>query len=654
MALKPEVSFTHTLAEIAVNRADPCELARELISNSYDAGASNIRVYALAERHGLLFFDDGTGLSRDEEDRKNGILPYVAFFSIGKGTKTHGDGIGYKCQGSKLCFASQRFTLITRVENDTTWWCKTIDNPKINLTDRYELDPDPVDEPWEFLKHKVLNGAGARTRQILDSLDEKFFREKFQHGTMLVIEEFETDDYDQYFSTNTPNNNYLYQYIRLHTAHGDCRSIRKSQGFRQADILAVSRTVQQSSKAKTHLYLWVAESGGVGRLEEVPAGWMYLDTEGDSFDASPAEVTQLRSGRFFSRHAAPFKHGSEYFSVILAIDGNRRALDRYPGLARRGGSNSGLKLSHTRGALLSSRGIVIGSYPQLWNLPGLGDSAYGILAEGTDHYTLIVDGPFDLVTNRDAPAPSASLILKDARFAQHIRTQLEQFERSKEGSVLTELIQRLNRETTRHREDAYLEANRSLREDMGLRERFTVRKVAVLSEKVFYSPLSGEEHFVGALYTLFSHLVSVDHPLREFWPRPLTFSSRGIDAIAVKDETRPMTNGNIESVEYKYFFSASDEFNHPLNITNAIICWDFEDPEPGTQVRDSYNYLSTVSDAIRVKFQKSMKVVGFSLSGVQHANEVREFPHTVRVLSLRRLLTYTFDAEFKKPTAKKK
>ena len=106
MPLFPEQSFEHTLHEISVNRDDPCELVRELLSNSYDAGAENIYIIPLYQRKGLLFFDDGCGLSIDEKDNLKEVLPYVAFFSIGKGTKTQGEQIGYKCQGSKLCFAS--------------------------------------------------------------------------------------------------------------------------------------------------------------------------------------------------------------------------------------------------------------------------------------------------------------------------------------------------------------------------------------------------------------------------------------------------------------------------------------------------------------------------------------------------------------------
>ena len=77
----PIISYTHILSELSVNRKDPCEVIRELISNSYDANASIIEIYPLLSEKGFIFFDNGTGLSEQQEI--NGITPYVAFFSIG-------------------------------------------------------------------------------------------------------------------------------------------------------------------------------------------------------------------------------------------------------------------------------------------------------------------------------------------------------------------------------------------------------------------------------------------------------------------------------------------------------------------------------------------------------------------------------------------
>src|SRR5690349_21739484 len=101
--MHPQIEFRHVLGELSVNRNDPCEVLRELISNSYDARAKRITYIPLKDQQGLIFFDDGVGL--DHESAVNGITPWEAFFSIGKSTKKQGDSIGYKCQGSKLCFA---------------------------------------------------------------------------------------------------------------------------------------------------------------------------------------------------------------------------------------------------------------------------------------------------------------------------------------------------------------------------------------------------------------------------------------------------------------------------------------------------------------------------------------------------------------------
>ncbi|NEN89029.1 MAG: hypothetical protein F6K48_08965, partial [Okeania sp. SIO3H1] len=85
----PVISYSHILSELSVNREDPCEVIRELVSNSYDADASQIHIYPLLQEKGFIFFDNGTGLSETKET--NGVTPYCAFFSIGKSTKIQGE-----------------------------------------------------------------------------------------------------------------------------------------------------------------------------------------------------------------------------------------------------------------------------------------------------------------------------------------------------------------------------------------------------------------------------------------------------------------------------------------------------------------------------------------------------------------------------------
>lgn len=651
MSLFPLQSFQHTLREISVNRANPCELVRELVSNSYDAGASEILVAPLSQKKGLLFFDNGEGLSTAEKDSKRGVLPYVAFFSIGKGTKTAGQQIGYKCQGSKLCFASRRFSVITRCSGESAWQWKTIDNPKQTLNESFDLTPTHTTEPWKILRQSILPDADERTTSILDTLTEEFFISKFSQGTMIIIEEFETDSYESYFSVDAPNRNYLYNYIRFYTIHGDVRRISKEQGFSPRDVKAVRANLKPDRTCE--LKFWVGHNNTSAHFESIPQGWQYLVPPTEKTE-SPAVVHQLKNGRFFARHATTFRYADRYYSIILAIDGNRRAQERYEQLGRHGSRKSGIKLSDLRGALLSSNGIIVCQYRQLWDHDTLED--WRILQDGPEHYVLIIDGPFELVTNRDALAPSSLGILRDQEFTKQIKNFLQGVAISKEGDVLAQLVSRLNRETTRHEENRYIDNNNKLRQELKERESFLLKAVPNLRQSRFFSPEPGEEHFVGALYTLFSHLVPANHPLIGYWSRPLTFASRGIDAIAVENDNKAYTNGNLISIEYKYWFSAGDEFNHPLNVTDKIICWNLTELSKGSSVRDSYGYQGSVKTSIN----HENRSLGFIISDIRNVHEQRDFPHEVQVLSLKSMLNATFDVVFQpgtnqsKPTPKGK
>lgn len=638
MALRPKQSFQHTLREISVNGANPCELVRELASNSYDAGATHIRIFPLIQKRGIVFFDDGVGLSVSEKDRKNDVVPYVAFFSIGQGTKTPGQQIGYKCQGSKLCFAARRFSVITRCAGEPTYRVKTIDNPKLTLDTTYDITPSETSTPWQVLRNDLFPDADERTAAILDQLDQAFFDVHFQQGTMLVIEDFETDNYDAYFSVEEPARNYLYHYIRYYTAHGDVRRISKDHGFSQRDVAAVRSLLRPDHKVD--LRTWIVHNKTGGKLEPIPQGWHYLPSPDEKAE-SPAVVSQLRAGRFSARHATTFKHADRHYSLILAIDGNRRALEGYEELGRRGNRRCGITLSDLRGVLLSSSGITVCRFEQLLDHPMLED--WKILQEGPEHYVLVIDGNFELVTNRDAVAPSSLSVLRDQEFVSQIRRFLQGVQQSKEGDVFAQLVDRLNRETTRHAENQYIENNIRIRRELPERESFVVNDMPALKGRPFFAPIRGEEHFVGALYTLFAHLVPPDHPLAGHWIRPLTFAGLGIDAVGVEDEGKPLTNGNLQSLEYKYAFSVDEEFNHPLNITDRIICWQMTEPEVGEAVRDSYNYQGVVKE----KIAYGGRVLGVVLHDIRHLHELKELSREVPVVCLRELLQATFDVKLR-------
>lgn len=324
MSQHPEISYTHVLSELSVNRKDPCEVIRELISNSYDAGATRIEIYPLLQEKGFIFFDNGTGLSEKKESQ--GITPYKAFFSIGKSTKIRGESIGYKCQGSKLCFASRKFTLITRCkgEDKDSWRSITIDNPKDNLNERCNIEPQEDYRPWETLKNLVR--MNDKTRPILEHLNENFFRTNFASGAMLIVQGLDVEKFSDFYDPNEERPNqwsYLKNYIRFNTRHGDVRILRpETTGFPASKAESFKKTPGYNDRVK--LYLWTKKG-----LEEVQAGYPYLpkpDEQDQSLIRSPQIVSRLNDGRFSSRAATTFEFEETTYCLILAIDGNRRAL----------------------------------------------------------------------------------------------------------------------------------------------------------------------------------------------------------------------------------------------------------------------------------------------------------------------------------------
>ncbi len=649
MGLFPQQSFEHTLREISVNRDDPCELVRELVSNSYDAGAENIYVIPLYQRKGLLFFDDGCGLSGNEKDEVKGVLPYAAFFSIGKGTKTQGEQIGYKCQGSKLCFASRRFSLITRCDGEKDWRWISIRDPKKVLNEKFAIDPERTDSPWNVLQTEILASPDNLTQDVLDVLDKPFFQKNFTTGLMIVIEDFEVDNYDQYFSVIKSSPSYLKEYIRFYTAHADIRRIsNKAYGFRTSEVNQLKRHVKPAEPASLHL--WTSAEDDNSLFESIPGGWPYLPVpvkgSEESNAQSPKKVPRLRDGTFFARYADSFKYEGRFYNLILVIDGKRRALKLYPDLNRQGKkAQSGIQFSEQRGVILCSQGIRVCQYNQILAHEGL--NGWSDLADGVDHFSLFIDGPFELVTNRNLPAQSATSLLKDSQFVKNVAEFLNRVSRESGGEILRELVNRIRQEETVDKENQYISRNQDLMEGVQHRNQFLVETTdcPAVSEKWFVAPLPGEEHFVGALYTLFSCCVPNDSKLKKYWHRPITFKSLGIDALGVSDEEKYLSENQLKCIEYKYTFSASEDFNHPLTLTDWIICWTLEGPGTGETIEDTFGYQATVGGDIIVNKTK----VGYTLMDIRSKHGGKERQHNITVLSLDLLLGASFKVHRRVP-----
>lgn len=623
--MKPSIEFKHVLGELSVNRNDPCELIRELISNSYDANAKNLFYAALQDEDGFVFFDDGEGLST--EKKVNGITPWEAFFSIGKSTKKKGDSIGYKCQGSKLCFACARIFVATKIGNKKDKWnYKIVENPRNNLDVDYEIDPDQTDDISDEIKN-FIGVVSASTSKALEALEKFTKSPDTETGTLVIISGLDTEGFGKYFTMNArPAESYLYNYIRFYTRHGDIRKISSDQGFTANQITQIAAPVAANFSVFSNK-----------KIFQIPFGYPYLDTKNADVNVkTPSQVSRLRDGRFFSRSAKSFSVSGNKYSIICAVDGNRRAHEEYASLARKGQSKSGIKLSDHRGMFVSVKGIKICKYPDL--LLSLDD--YSILVEGDSpsHYTIIIDGDFDLVTNRNALSKKAVDALSDPEFIRKVKEFLDA-QRTKD-KIFSELISRLRRESSENLLNEQIEILEESRDNLKRRERFRVEDLSG-RRHLFLSPLPGEEYLVGVLYAMLGYFVPENSDFRDYWRQVITFSTQGIDSLAYRDSTssNPLKNENIEAVEYKYEFNNSGPFNHALAVVNYIVAWEVN-VDMNNSVRDSFTCFG--------KIRSTDVPFIWEIHDIEN-EEGGEYPTVVCVIGLRELIRQTFDTEFKSP-----
>lgn len=640
MSQHPEISYTHVLSELSVNRKDPCEIIRELISNSYDAQASIIEIYPLlqAQYQGFIFFDNGDGLS--ETKVINDITPYKAFFSIGKSTKSQGEFIGYKCQGSKLCFASKKMTLITRCSDEENWRSISIDNPKENLHPKYNIESAFNDKPWETLK-SLFARASKQTLPILEHLNEKYFMKNFCQGTMIIVQGLEVDKfaefYDSYEDSPTKKWSYLKNYIRFNTRHGDMRILKPSRtGF--PDSKAENFKTTQGYNENCNLFLWANNHKKNYSLELIDAGYPYLDQPNEldkMLTSSPAKVASLNSGKFCSRGAKTFHFEGITYCVVLAIDGRGRTLDKYKELGRKGDRRSGIRLIDQRGVFICSDGVKICQYYQLFEHSKLEDYSVLGTSNGQSHYILMINGTFDVVTNRNSLADNALKVINNEAFIDEIKKFLDAEMRV--NQYFNELVDRLNKDNHDVKLDTYTKNLNKLKQNIQNRPRFMIQNVEQLKDKWLIEPDIGEEHLVGALYTMFAHLVPTDSQYTHLWLRPRTFSAMGIDSIAVNLGENSFAENIQKALEYKYAFSSNDEFNHPLILTEQIVCWDLPKGKQDDPIYDSYNYFGSVDCT------KELDGLGYEIVQIMDRDSGDYYSGKVKVISLKNILEKTFD-----------
>jgi hypothetical protein len=150
MKKSPKVNEVNEFLEIASDFEDPLEVIRESLSNSYDAGASEVSITINSRPDGsdIIIEDDGEGMNeRDLE----------SFFDLGNSRKT--DSIGYKGHGTKIFYKSDRIEVTT--VNEGTSYRAVMDEPWAKLNRRklpqYEVTTNSVRPGNPGTKIKITN-----------------------------------------------------------------------------------------------------------------------------------------------------------------------------------------------------------------------------------------------------------------------------------------------------------------------------------------------------------------------------------------------------------------------------------------------------------------------------------------------------------------
>ena len=636
MKIFPQIDYTHVLSELSVNRQDPCEVIRELISNSYDAKANMIWYYPLEEFNGLIFIDNGLGLKTEVEEGKK-ISNYEAFFSIGKTTKLKGETIGYKCQGSKLCFASSEISVISKFEGSDGWIFKKIDNPRSNLNITTDISPSREADIANILS-EVLPKQDIRTKTIVNDILKTLSLNDFSTGTVIVIKDLNVEQYSKYYTVNSGDDylldsSYVYNYIRFCTKHGDVRIASEKHGFSAMEKQQLHENSKDSKGVE--FYIW---DGNNRKLIEQGYPYIEIDKDGEA-PLLASKLSRLRSARFYARKAKVIRHQNQKYTFILAIDGNRRALEKYSSLDRQGASKSGLKLTDQRGTFISSQGIKTCSYNQLWFEPSLSTDYICLANNDTQsHYMFLIDGPFDLVTNRNAISNDALKVLKDPSFIYQIKEFIDGAKA--EQHVFKDFIDVINKKKDAENISEQIKALEETKHGLEKRERFMIKGVPQLENKWFIAPETSDEHWVGTLYTILSHFVPTGSPYRDLWLRPLTFSARGIDSVGTAFDESSFGFDKLKAIEYKNRFSHMEILNHPLNIIDYILCWTSEviDFSSSVSIEDDFNMIGTITECKNVDFQKC----AYMITNVEtKSGDI--FDNYIFVISLRELIINTFD-----------
>ncbi|HYO66022.1 MAG TPA: ATP-binding protein [Archangium sp.] len=169
MKVKRIHDHRNLVRELRENKVDALEIVREALSNAKDHGARRVWIrtwrQSTPEKPSILFTDDGEGMNNER---------LGAFWGVGASRKaTANQAIGYKGHGTKLFFASERLTVVTRCKGDPAWRICSVPRPS-ELEAEAEIPIHPLEladpkakELGEFGLLKLESGTAIWVEQVL-------------------------------------------------------------------------------------------------------------------------------------------------------------------------------------------------------------------------------------------------------------------------------------------------------------------------------------------------------------------------------------------------------------------------------------------------------------------------------------------------------
>lgn len=250
--ITPEVDQTQEFIEIANDFSNPLDLVREAISNSYDAGASEIRIsFEVVGQYGELKLkitlkDNGSGMTPEQLQN---------FFDLGNSTRREqADSIGEKGHGTKVYFNSKKIEVKTSYGNSCLY--AVMDEPFVNLYNRkiptvQVSSIDLCDVGTEITIYEYNNNRrGKFTHPILKdyimwftkhgSIDNQFV--KPGRNVVLFLKGLGEDNFEEipqghYFPEDSQNINQLFEQFLAHAPdHYSKKIIRQGHLINHPEI----------------------------------------------------------------------------------------------------------------------------------------------------------------------------------------------------------------------------------------------------------------------------------------------------------------------------------------------------------------------------------------------------------------------------------